>query len=209
MLQLWGVSLRILHGLSFPLGKHVFMHHPTLSLFRPSDHPPGGLQRRTPNRNCLYSVLLLRQGLLLLAERPSSLHERCLYTILLAPHYRSYERLDSQFRPHTLSFSKTIQSAPVPIFTRLTASACCKPKLRFIHSRSIWENSPPFSARFAQSKWQEKGTGRNDRWSALYLIDSCGQSALPSDAIAFFKYNTYLCSIWFSTVRDRWLTWRW
>lgn len=40
------------------------MHHPTLSLFRPSDHPPGGLQRRTPNRNCLYSVLLLRQGLL-------------------------------------------------------------------------------------------------------------------------------------------------
>ena len=45
-------------------GKHVFMHHPTLSLFRPSDHPPGGLQRRTPNRNCLYRVLLLRQGLL-------------------------------------------------------------------------------------------------------------------------------------------------
>ena len=122
-------------------GKHVFMHHPTLSLFRPSDHPPGGLQRRTPNRNCLYSVLLLRQGLLLLAERPSSLHERCLYTILLAPHYRSYERLDSHFRPHTLSFSKTIQSAPVPIFTRLTASACCKPKLRFsniIHTFAVY-----------------------------------------------------------------------
>ena len=38
-----------------------------------------------------------------LAERPSSLNERCLYPILLAPHYRSYERLDSQFRPHTLS----------------------------------------------------------------------------------------------------------
>ena len=141
MLQLWGVSLRILHGLSFPLGKHVFMHHPTLSLFRPSDHPPGGLQRRTPNRNCLYRVLLLRQGLLLLAERPSSLHERCLYTILLAPHYRSYERLDSQFRPHTLSFSKTIQSAPGPMFTRLTASACCKPKLRFsniIHTFAVY-----------------------------------------------------------------------
>ena len=141
MLQLWGVSLRILHGLSFPLGKHVCMHHPTLSLFRPSDHPPGGLQRRTPNRNCLYSVLLLRQGLLLLAERPSSLHERCLYTIFLAPHYRSYERLDSQFRPHTLSFSKTIQSAPGPMFTRLTASACCKPKLRFsniIHTFALY-----------------------------------------------------------------------
>ena len=56
MLQLWGVSLRILHGLSFPLGKHVFMHHPTLSLFRSRGHPPGGLQRRTPNRNCLYSL---------------------------------------------------------------------------------------------------------------------------------------------------------
>ena len=28
--------------------------------------------------------------ILLLAERPSSLHERCLYPILLAPHYRSY-----------------------------------------------------------------------------------------------------------------------
>ena len=28
--------------------------------------------------------------LLILAERPSSLHERCLYPVLLAPHYRSY-----------------------------------------------------------------------------------------------------------------------
>lgn len=41
--------------------------------------------------------------LLILADRPSSLHERCLYLILLAPHYRSYERLDSQFRPHALT----------------------------------------------------------------------------------------------------------
>ena len=95
MLQLWGVSLRILQGLSFNslylteaanwshvhvfvsrelifsgriitvsawlleqhiLHLHVCMHHPTLSLFRSSDHPPGGLQRRTPNRNCLYSL---------------------------------------------------------------------------------------------------------------------------------------------------------
>ena len=134
------------HGFSMVIGA---THTPSSRLYAPpnfisippSDHPPGGLQRRTPNRNCLYSVLLLRQGLLLLAERPSSLHERCLYTILLAPHYRSYERLDSQFRPHTLSFSKTIQSAPVPIFTRLTASACCKPKLRFsniIHTFAVY-----------------------------------------------------------------------
>ena len=42
-------------------------------------------------------------SLLIIAERPSSLHERCLYPILLAPHYRSYERLDSQVRSHTLS----------------------------------------------------------------------------------------------------------
>ena len=28
--------------------------------------------------------------ILLLAERPSSLHERCLYPVLSAPHYRSY-----------------------------------------------------------------------------------------------------------------------
>ena len=80
-------------------------------------------------------------SLLLLAERPSSLHERCLYTIFLAPHYRSYERLDSKFRPHTLSFSKTIQSAPGPMLTRLTASAGCKPKLRFsniIHTFAVY-----------------------------------------------------------------------
>ena len=45
----WLLEQHILH-------LHVCMHHPTLSLFRPSDHPPGGLQRRTPNRNCLYSL---------------------------------------------------------------------------------------------------------------------------------------------------------
>lgn len=43
---------------------------------RSSDHPPGGLQRRTPNRNCLYSVLLLRQGLLHKLSYPSQQNPR-------------------------------------------------------------------------------------------------------------------------------------
>ena len=124
-------------------------------------------------------------SLLLLAERPSSLHERCLYTILLAPHYRSYERLDSQFRPHTLSFSKTIQSAPGPMFTRLTASAGCKPKLRFsniIHTFAYMVfNSEKYVTHMTLIKAQQSIYSFTDRCSVFYPT---GLKCLPAIIIS-------------------------
>ena len=59
------------------------------------------LHRCRPHRGKFLSDKVF--PFLILAERPSSLHERCLYPVLLAPHYRSSVWLDSQFRPHTLS----------------------------------------------------------------------------------------------------------
>ena len=199
MLQLWGVSLRILHGLSFPLGKHVFMHHPTLSLFRPSDHPPGGLQRRTPNRNCLYSVLLLRQGLL--HKLSDHTEERYEIPKIFNQKFPRFSIISPSSTPSHHFWQGLFPSSP-----RRTA---------FLNSRtmSLYHFTCPSLSVLRTTRLPVSASysffQQNNPISAGADVHEAYRISLLQAEIAFFKYNTYLCSIWFSTVRDRWLTWRW